>query len=107
LHDLGNPQAALHRAHDLLPPGGLLVAVEPWSTDRLEDSVGNPVARIGYAISTSLCTPTSIAQPGSYGLGNGGGRRPASAAAQRRRFLDAHVAADTGQNLIIAARAAG
>jgi hypothetical protein len=26
-----------------------------------------------YAISTSLCTPTSLAQPGAYGLGNSGG----------------------------------
>jgi len=38
LHDLGDPVAALRRAHELLTPGGILVAVEPWSTDRLEDA---------------------------------------------------------------------
>jgi SAM-dependent methyltransferase len=107
LHDLGDPQAALRRAHDLLSPGGIVVAVEPWSTDRFEDSIGNPVARIGYAISTSLCTPTSLAQPGRYGLGNGGGATRRLQLLTEAGFQDAQVAADTGQNLIITARAAG
>lgn len=107
LHDLGDPAAALRHAHDLLAPGGILVAVEPWSTDRLEDSIGNPVARIGYAVSASLCTPTSLAQPGSFGLGNGGGPARRLDLLAEAGFSDAHVAADTGQNLIITARVAG
>ena len=73
LHDLGDPAGALRRAYDLLAPGGIVVAVEPWSTDRLEDGIDNPIARLDYAISTSLCTPTSLAQPGAYGLGTSGG----------------------------------
>src|SRR4029077_14787041 len=73
LHDLGDPQAALRRAHDLLTPGGILVAAEPWSNDRIQDSIGNPVARLDYAISTSMCTPTSLAQPGGVAMGKSGG----------------------------------
>jgi SAM-dependent methyltransferase len=104
LHDLGDPAAALRRARDLLTPGGILVAVEPWSTDRLEDSIGNPIARLDYAISTSMCTPTSLAQPGGYGLGTRGGPAHRLQLITDAGFVDAHVAADTGQNLVLAAR---
>ena len=95
--------AALRRAHDLLTPGGILVAVEPWSTDRLEDSIGNPIARLDFAISTSMCTPTSLAQPGGYGLGTCGGPARRLALLTDAGFVGAHVAADTGQNLVLAA----
>ncbi len=84
LHDLGDPVAVLRRAHDLLTPGGIVVAVEPWSTDRLDDSIGNPIARLNYAISTSMCTPTSLAQPGAFGLGTSGGLDPPVGVAHRR-----------------------
>jgi SAM-dependent methyltransferase len=104
LHDLGNPAAALRRAYDLLSPGGIVVAVEPWSTDRLEGAIGNPILRIGYAVSTSLCTPTSLAQPGSCGLGTGGGPTPRLELLADAGFLDPHVATDTGQNLVLTAR---
>jgi hypothetical protein len=80
-----------------------VVAVEPWSTDRLQDSINNPIARIGYAISASLCTPTSLAQHGGYALGNGGGPTRRIDLFTEAGFLDAHVAVDTGRNLIITA----
>ena len=73
----GRHQASVLRrllpAWKLLTPGGIVVAVEPWSTDRFDDSIGNPIARLDYAISTSMCTPTSLARPGGYGLGTSGG----------------------------------
>ena len=103
LHDMGDPPAAVRRAHSSLTEGGVVVAVEPWSTDRLEDGIDNPVVRMDYAISASICTPTSLAQPGAYGMGNQGG------AAQRLKLLaDAgfrspFIAADTGFNLVAAA----
>jgi SAM-dependent methyltransferase len=106
LHDLGDPQAALRRAHDLLTPGGILVAVEPWSTDRIQDSIGNPIARLDYAISTSLCTPTSLAQPGRFAMGTSGGPARRLELFTDAGFVDARVAVDTGQHLILAARVA-
>jgi hypothetical protein len=36
---------------------------------RLEDDFSNPYARVGYAISTLVCTPSSLAQPGAAALG--------------------------------------
>jgi SAM-dependent methyltransferase len=106
LHDLGDPVAALRRAHGLLSPGGIVVAVEPWSADRLDDSIGNPIARLNYAISTSMCTPTALAQPGRYGLGTSGGPSSRLELLTRAGFVDARVAVDSGQNLVLTARVA-
>ena len=108
LHDLGDPEAALRAAHDRLAPGGIVVAVEPWSTDRPADAIGNPIARLGYAGSTALCTPTSLAQPGAYGLGTCGGPAKRVALLTAAGFEDARVVADTGHNLVVAGvKAAG
>jgi Methyltransferase domain/Rv2258c-like winged HTH domain len=103
LHDLGDPLGALRRAYELLSPGGIVVAVEPWSTDRLEDGIDNPIARIDYAISTSLCTPTSLAQPVAYGLGTSGGPTRRLRLLTEAGFVAARVAVDTGQNLVLTA----
>jgi hypothetical protein len=103
LHDLGDPAGALRRAYEVLSPGGIVVAVEPWSTDRLEDGSDNPSARIDYAISTSLCTPTSLAQPGAYGLGTSGGPTRRLRLLTAAGFVGARVAVDTGQNLVLTA----
>ena len=93
------------RAHDLLSPDGILVAVEPWSTDRLEDSIGNPIARLDYAISTSMCTPTSLAQPGGLRAGHLRWAARGCDCSTEAGFVDARLAADTGHNLVLTARA--
>jgi hypothetical protein len=102
LHDLGDPPAALQRAHELLVEGGTVIAVEPWSTDRLEDSIGNPSARIDLARSTSVCTPCSLHQPGGYGLGTQGGPTRRLHLLTAAGFRDATLVADTGSNLVLA-----
>jgi SAM-dependent methyltransferase len=107
LHDLGDPVAALRRAHALLAPGGIVVVVEPWSTDRLEDEIDNPIARLDFAISTSLCTPTALAQPGGHALGTCGGPALRLRLLTEAGFVGARVAADTGQNLVLTAAKPG
>ncbi len=104
LHDMGDPPAALRRAYDVLAEGGIVVAVEPWSIDRLEDGIGNPALRIDYSASTSLCTPGSLAQPGRYGLGTLGGPTKRIDLLTQAGFRDAALVADTGSNLVLAAR---
>jgi len=69
LHDLGDPVAAAAHARSTLAPGGTVMVIEPLAADRLEDDFTNPYARIGYAISTLVCTPSSLAQPGAAALG--------------------------------------
>lgn len=106
LHDIGDPSTALRRAHELLNAGGIVVAVEPWSTDRIEDSIGNPIAKLNYAVSTSMCTPTALAQPGGSGLGTSGGPTRRLELLEAAGFVNAQVAVDTGQNLVLTARLA-
>jgi trans-aconitate methyltransferase len=103
LHDLGDPPAALRHARDLLTDGGVLLAVEPWSTDTLDASVGNLVARLNYAASTALCTPGSLSQPGAYGLGTAGGPQRRLDLLADAGFRNPMVAADTGFNLVLTA----
>jgi ubiquinone/menaquinone biosynthesis C-methylase UbiE len=69
LHDLGDPVAAAAHARSALAPGGTVMVVEPLAADRFEDDFANPYARIGYAISTMVCTPSSLAQHGAAALG--------------------------------------
>ncbi|MCW6003574.1 class I SAM-dependent methyltransferase [Micromonospora sp. CPCC 205371] len=104
LHDLGDPPAALRHAYASLAEGGILVAVEPWSVDRLEDGIGHPSVRINYAVSTSMCTPCSLAQPGGYALGTQGGPAKRLRLLEEAGFRDAVLAADTGFNLVLTAR---
>jgi SAM-dependent methyltransferase len=69
LHDMGDPVAAVAHARSALTDDGVLFVAEPLAADRFEDDLANPYARIGYAISTLVCTPSSLAQPGALGLG--------------------------------------
>ncbi|MEU8240187.1 class I SAM-dependent methyltransferase [Actinoplanes missouriensis] len=103
LHDMGDPVAALRAAHEALNPGGIVVAVEPWSADDWTSTIGMPITRIGYASSTALCTPTSLGQPGAYGLGTLGGPSPRLDLLAAAGFADPIVAADTGFNLVVSA----
>lgn len=103
LHDMGDPPAALRQARDVLADGGIVVAVEPWSLDRLEDGIGNPSVRIDYSISTSVCTPGSLAQPGAYGMGTQGGPAARLRLLAEAGFRRPTLAADTGANLVLAA----
>ncbi|MGC9539423.1 hypothetical protein [Streptomyces sp. UG1] len=82
--------------------GGIMVAVEPWSTDRLEDGIGNPTVRIAYASSATLCTPGSPAQPGGFGLGTQGGPAERLDLLAEAGFSEVTPAADTGFNLVVA-----
>jgi SAM-dependent methyltransferase len=63
LHDLGDPVGALEHARDALAPDGCVLLVEPDCADRLEDNL-NPIGRLWYAISTTVCTPNGVAQEG-------------------------------------------
>ncbi|WP_219416919.1 class I SAM-dependent methyltransferase [Pseudonocardia nigra] len=75
LHDLGDPVAAAAHARSTLAPGGTVLVVEPLAADRLEDDFSNPYARIGYSVSTLVCTPSSLAQPGARALGTMAGEK--------------------------------
>ena len=90
-------------AYASLCQGGIVLAIEPWSTDRLEDGIGNPLVQLDYALSTSVCTPCALAQQGRHAMGNQGGPTPRLELLTAVGFRDPIVAADTGFNLVLAA----
>ncbi len=103
LHDMGDPPAALARAREVLVDGGTVVVIEPWSVDGLTDGIGNPSIRIDYAISTSVCTPTALAQHGGHAIGTQGGPTLRLKLLADAGFRDPVLATDTGANLVLAA----
>ena len=103
LHDMGDPASALREAYASLCQGGIVLAIEPWSNDRLEDGIGNPLVQLDYALSTSVCTPCALAQQGRRAMGNQGGPTPRLELLTAAGFRDPIVAADTGFNLVLAA----
>jgi SAM-dependent methyltransferase len=64
LHDMGDPVAAVSHARTTLADDGAVLVIEPLAADRFEDDFTNPYARIGYAVSTMVCTPSALAQGG-------------------------------------------
>jgi 2-polyprenyl-3-methyl-5-hydroxy-6-metoxy-1,4-benzoquinol methylase len=64
LHDMEDPQAAAaHALQTLKKPDGVVMIVEPFANDKLEDNL-NPVGRLFYAASTMVCVPASLSQNG-------------------------------------------
>ncbi len=106
LHDMGDPVGALAEAARVLAPGGTVLIIEPHAADRFEDDFTNPYARIGYAISTMACTPSSLSQPGRAALGAMAGEARLREVAAIAGLTDVRrVAADAAPfNIVLAAR---
>jgi len=60
LHDMEDSQgASVHALSALKKPDGVVMIVEPFANDKLEDNL-NPIGRIYYAASTTLCVRASL-----------------------------------------------
>jgi 2-polyprenyl-3-methyl-5-hydroxy-6-metoxy-1,4-benzoquinol methylase len=68
LHDMGDPVGAAHRVRDALAGDGTWMVVEPYANGTLAENL-NPVGRVFYGASTSICTPSGLTG-GGLGLGN-------------------------------------
>ncbi len=68
LHDLGDPVGACQYAKRTLKHNGCILLVEPTANDHLEENFGD-INAISYAMSTCICTPTSLAQEVGLALG--------------------------------------
>jgi SAM-dependent methyltransferase len=105
LHDMGDPVAAARHAGSVLRDGGVVVTLDPVAGDSIGENLANPMAAMFYAISTFLCTPTALAQPGHHALGAMGGE-----AALRQVLVDAgldrveRVAPESPFNMVITGR---
>ena len=104
LHDMGRPLDAARAALAALKPGGTVMLVEPFASDRVEDNVGS-VGRIYYSASTSLCCAHAISEQGTHVLGAQAGRSKLEALLGEAGFGSIRLAAETQFNLVFEARA--
>ena len=103
LHDMGDPVGAAAHVRSTLANDGTWMIVEPFANDRLEDNL-NPVGRIYYSASTSLCTPASRSQEVGLCLGAQSGEARMRDVVVSGGFGRFRRAAETPFNLVYEAR---
>lgn len=103
LHDLGDPVGALRHAAGTLAPGGTVLAVEPFAHDRVEDNL-NPIGRLYYSASTTLCCAHALSEGGSMALGAQAGEARLREVFAKAGLSRVRRAAETPFNLILEAR---
>ncbi len=103
LHDMGDPVGAVGHVRNTLKPDGTLMLVEPMAGDSLADNL-NPVGRVYYAFSTSVCVPASLGQEVGAALGAQAGERRLADVARQGGFSRFRRAAETPFNMVLEAR---
>ena len=100
LHDLGDPLGALVHARAALKPDGKVMLVEPYAGDNVEENL-NPIGRMFYAASAMACTPNSLSQEVSLGLGAQAGEARLRDLARQAGFRNLRLATRTPVNLVL------
>jgi len=103
LHDMGDPIGAAVHVKDSLNPGGTWMIVEPFAGDRIEENF-NPIGRLFYAASTTICVPASLSQEVGLGLGTQAGEKRLSEVLKAGGFSRVRRATSTPFNLVLEAR---
>ena len=107
LHDMGDPVGALKHIRTTLKKDGTLMLVEPNAGDSLAENL-NPVGRVFYAFSASVCVPTAMSQEAGNGtgeaLGAQAGEKRLADVARRGGFTQFRRATETPFNMVLEAR---
>lgn len=103
LHDMGDPVGAAAHVRESLNPNGAWLIVEPMAQDTLAGNL-NPVGRIFYAASTTICLPTSLSQEVGLGLGAQAGEAKLREVVTKGGFSHCRRATETPFNMILEAR---
>jgi hypothetical protein len=103
LHDLGDPVACAAQVRNALAADGTWLIVEPSAGDSVEENL-HPLGRIRYSISTLVCTPGSLSQPGRAGLGTLAGEARLAEAIRAGGFAQVRRATETLFNMVLEAR---
>ena len=103
LHDMGDPVGVAAHVRDRLTADGTLLLVEPMAGDDLADNL-HPIGRMAYAVSTAVCTPTSLAQDGARALGSQAGQARLTEVLTEAGFAHVRRAASTPFNLVLEVR---
>jgi SAM-dependent methyltransferase len=103
LHDMGDPVGALRHTREALSDDGTVMLVEPLAGDSVADNL-NPVGRLFYASSTSICTPASLSQPVGAALGAQAGEARLRRVAEEAGFTRVRRATETQVNMVLELR---
>ena len=102
LHDMGDPVGAARHAREALSPNGSIMLVEPYANDRVEDNL-NPIGRLYYSASTTLCCAHSLSEEG-LALGAQAGEKKLARILKEAGFRTIRAAKKTPFNLILEAQ---
>ncbi len=103
LHDMGRPLAAARHAADALAPDGTVMLVEPFARDRVEENI-NPIGRLYYAASTTMCCAHAISEGGTHVLGAQAGPRQLEGILKAAGFSRCRSVAESPFNLVLEAK---
>jgi SAM-dependent methyltransferase len=103
LHDMGDPVGAARHVKTRLADDGTWMIVEPFAGDRTEDNF-NPLGRLYYAASTTICVPASLSQEVGLGLGAQAGEARLREVLSVGGFSRIRRATTTPFNLVLEAR---
>lgn len=103
LHDMGRPVEAAGHAAKALAKDGTVMLVEPAAGDRVEDNL-NPIGRLYYSASTTMCCAHAIAEQGTHVLGAQAGHGRLADVFKAAGFLHFRQAMQTPFNLVLEAR---
>ena len=103
LHDMGDPVGASRQVRSQVADDGTWMVVEPFAGDAIEENL-NPVGRVFYAASTTICTPASLNQDVGLALGAQAGEQQLTAVLNAGGFSRVRRSAETPFNLVLEAR---
>ncbi|MDH5764071.1 MAG: class I SAM-dependent methyltransferase, partial [Nitrospinota bacterium] len=103
LHDMGDPAGASKYVYSRLAEDGTWMIAEPFAHDTLEANL-NPVGRVYYAFSTTVCTPSSLSQEVGAAIGTQAGEKKLREVVTSGGFTRFRRATETPFNLILEAR---
>ncbi len=103
LHDMGRPVEAARHAANAIASDGTVMLVEPSAGDKVEDNI-NPVGRLYYAASTTMCCAHAISENGTHVLGAQAGPRELESVLRSAGFGSVRTAMQTPFNMVLEAR---
>jgi SAM-dependent methyltransferase len=103
LHDMGRPVEAARHAANAIASDGTVMLVEPSAGNKVEDNI-NPVGRLYYAASTTMCCAHAISENGTHVLGAQAGPRELESVLRSAGFGSVRTAMRTPFNMVLEAR---
>ena len=101
---MGDPSGAARHVLGSLAPNGAWMIVEPFANDDTAANL-NPVGRIFYSASATICVPCSLSQEVALGLGAQAGQAKLERVVRDGGFTHFRRAAETPFNMVFEARA--